>query len=366
MYLSKTEIEVLLSKKDLTQESNNCISLLLDIIKSKLNEKYNLIPKIERGKKIISLEDNYYNLGYGNNEITLNKRYTKYIDENTILRTQMSSVIPNLLRKYSKESNEIWLCPGLVYRRDIKDKTHIGEPHQLDIWYITKEEKNRSDLLELVQIIISIIEQLKGKKIKWRYSETSHHYTNGGIEVEIYHNNKWLELLECGLISKNLLRNYTLNNYSGLALGLGLERLVMIIKNISDIRVLYSSNELIKKQLVNLKKYKEISNQPSIKRDLSVAVDKNIIIENLTESILLEIPEYLSSKIESISLIKEYQYNELPNIAIERLGMSSSQKNLLIRVELRDLIKTLTNEEANNIYSIIYSIVHKGDKGYLI
>lgn len=383
--LSQEELTRLLNKPDLSIESNHAIGLLVNKISCALQSKYQINPQIERGHPIVSLEDNYYALNYDKNEITLSSRYTKYITSDTILRTQMSSVIPSLLRHYKlnekmDSEDKLWLCPGLVYRRDVRDKTHVGEPHQMDIWYLTKEVKTREDLLGLVESLISVIEnqlnqetkqsvkkgKLKNTNIQWRYNETSHNYTDNGIEVEIYHNGVWLEILECGLISKQLLINQGLDGYSGLALGLGLERLVMIMKDIKDIRTLYSDDERIKAQLTHLNKYKEVSLQPSIKRDLSVAVDQQLLIEEMTENLVSHLNELTLLQIESISLVQQYSYESLPSIARSRLGMNETQKNMLIRIVLRDLSKSLTSEEANSIYNEIYGIIHKGTIGYVI
>ena len=367
MYLNNEEVNRLLNKKDLSENNEHCIKIVLDKIVQKLEEKYHVKPEIHKGNRIVSLDENYYILGYDDSEVTLGTRYTKYIDEKRILRTQMTSTIPSLLENYKEEEgNKLWLCPGLVYRRDVRDKTHVGEPHQLDIWHLTKEIQNREDLLGLVSSLINIIEECKGEKIKWRYNETSHHYTEQGIEVEIYYKNNWLEILECGLISQKLLHKYNISEHSGLALGLGLERLVMIIKDIEDIRVLYSDDLNIKKQLNNLKKYKQVSNQPATKRDLSIAIDVNMTEEELTELILSHTSEELAKKIESISIISDTKYEELPPIAIERLGILPNQKNILLRIVLRDLEKTLTHEEANDMYNIIYTKIHQGKNGYLI
>ena len=366
MYLTKEQIDNLLNKRDLTQESEHCISLIENEIKDTLNKHYGIVPEIHRGNKIVSTEDNYVSLGYNLNEVTLGARYTKYIDENTMLRTHMTSTIPQLLKSYQKDEDKLWMCSGVVYRRDVRDKTHVGEPHQMDIWHLTKEQKTREDLLKLVSLIISVIEKHKKKKIKWRYNETAHHYTDDGIEIEIYHNNQWLELLECGLISKQLLKNNGLNEYSGLALGLGLERIVMIIKDIEDIRILYSEKPEIRNQMKHLDKYKRVSNQPSIKRDLSIAIDHSINEEELTEIILNNVSINVENIIESISIVNETKYNKLPDVAIKRLGMNKNHKNVLLRIVLRDLDKSLTHEEADRIHSNIYKLTHKGKVGYNI
>lgn len=366
MYLTNEQLQELLNKRDLTEQPNHCVSIIVDKIREKLERKYSLTPSIEKGTKVVSVHDNYHALGYDKNEVTLGTRYTKYLNETDMLRTQMSSVIPSLLRSYRKDGDKLWMCPGIVYRRDVRDKTHVGEPHQMDVWYLTSQTQTRANLIELVETIISVIEDVHKKKIQWRYNETSHNYTDEGIEVEIYYQNRWLEILECGLISKTLLDNHGLSEYTGLALGMGLERLAMIIKNIDDIRILNSNNPLIQKQLTNLNKYKPISNQPSTKRDLSIAVDKELLEEELTELILESISEETQSTIESIGIIAQTNYEDLPTVAQERLGMNSTQKNILLRIVLRDIERTLTSEEANGIYMQIYQKVHKGTNGYLI
>jgi phenylalanyl-tRNA synthetase alpha chain len=366
MYLTSQQLQDLLNKKDLTEDSNHCVSIIVNKIREKLEKKYSLTPSIEKGTKIVSAHDNYYALGYDKNEVTLGTRYTKYINEHDMLRTQMSSVIPSLLRNYQKDEDKLWMCPGIVYRRDVRDKTHVGEPHQMDVWYLTSQSQTRQDLIILVETIISVIEDVHKRKIQWRYNETSHNYTDDGIEVEIYYQNRWLEILECGLISKKLLANHHLSEYNGLALGMGLERLAMIIKNIDDIRILNSNNPLIQKQLTHLNKYKAISNQPAIKRDLSIAIDKEINEEELTELILDSISEGTQSIIESIQVVAQTSYEDLPKVARERLGMNSSQKNILLKIVLRDIERTLTSEEANGIYMQIYQKIHQGENGYLI
>ena len=363
MYLNQKELDNILSNEDLTKNSHHAIGIVVQKIKEALQTKYKTIPEVDYGSPIVSLEDNYYKLGYDKSDITLTSRYTRYVSESLILRTQVSSTVPSLLRGYRKEKDILYMCPGKVYRRDVRDKTHVGEPHQLDVWYLTKEKKNRQDLLELVTLVISVIEKEKKQKIVWRHTETSHNYTDDGIEVEIYYKGKWLEILECGLISQQLLDRHNLSEYGGLALGMGLDRLVMIMKEIEDIRVLLSSDERIKKQLSNLSRYKEVSNQPSIKRDMSVAIEKDTSIEDITEKIIsLE----MIHKIESISLIGETTYEDLPSIAIERLGLLNHQKNMLIRVVIRDIAHTLSSEEANRIYEQIYELIHEGLKGYKI
>src|SRR5690606_18486781 len=96
--------------------------------------------EVVRGERVVSCVDNYYSLGYTQKEATLSKRYTRYVNQDSLLRTQMTAVIPQVLREYqiSPSHSQLWLCPGIVYRRDVVDRTHVGEPHQMDVWYLRK------------------------------------------------------------------------------------------------------------------------------------------------------------------------------------------------------------------------------------
>ena len=126
--------------KDLTQKEGHAINLLVNQLQQALEKKYQIKAEIQRGNPIVSKEDNYDALGYPKDEVTLSERYTRYVSKDLILRTQMTSVMPEVLRTYSSnlQDSKLWLCPGIVYRRDVVDKTHVGEPHQMDVWYLKK------------------------------------------------------------------------------------------------------------------------------------------------------------------------------------------------------------------------------------
>ena len=99
---------------------------------------------------------------------------------------------------------------------------------------------------------------------------------------------------------------------------------------------------------------------------MSIAINKEVNEEELTEIILNNVNKETEKIIESIKVINETKYEKLPNVAIERLGMNNSQKNVLLKITIRDLNKTLLSKEANEIYSEIYQIIHQGNNGYLI
>lgn len=78
-YLSEENITNLLAKSDLSTIENHCIAIAVLELKQFLFQHFNLQSEIVRGNRIVSVADNYYELGYSPNEITLNTRYTNDI-----------------------------------------------------------------------------------------------------------------------------------------------------------------------------------------------------------------------------------------------------------------------------------------------
>jgi phenylalanyl-tRNA synthetase alpha chain len=66
-----------------------------------------------------------------------------------------------------------------------------------------------------------------------------------------------------------------------------------------------------------------------------------------------------------VELLSETAYTDLPSEVVKRLGCEPDQKNVLMRITLRHLEKTLTKDEANALYRRIYAEVNYGDGGYL-
>lgn len=355
--------------KDLTLDSNHAIGIAMNGIISALEKKYSLSADIHRGSHIVSRDNNFYKLGYDDSEVTLGGCYTKYVDEHNVFRTQMTSVIPGTLEDLSKDSSwreKLIVCPGMVFRRDVVDKTHVGQPHQMDVWRLIKDKQlNRQDLLELVDVIVDEMSMLLKEKIKWKYNETSHHYTEDGIEVEIYYRGKLLEILECGLAGRKLLANSGIpSNYSGLALGMGLDRFVMIVKDIEDIRILRDSDPKIRAQMQDLSKFKPVSKQPCIKRDLSLAIPKNMTIEDLTEEAMCYMGDRVSI-VEEFKLVSVNDGRLLPEMVTAKLGLDPDKHdNWLVRLTMRHVSQSLTSEEADSVYKMLYKLLHRGSVGY--
>lgn len=90
------------------------------------------------GERVVPVFDNYDALGYSPDAAARASRYTRYVGEGRMLRSHMSSALPSALRHLavSGAGETLVAAAGVCYRRDVVDATHVGTPHQMDLWRI--------------------------------------------------------------------------------------------------------------------------------------------------------------------------------------------------------------------------------------
>ncbi|AWY44058.1 hypothetical protein DKY63_30775 [Pseudomonas putida] len=366
-YLTDESVHQALLMTDLTEMAapEHAIRLLLKEVLQGLTDNGWPKAQLQTGPRIVSAEENYGLLGYESSEVTLGSAHTRWVDESSLLRTQTTSQIPAALQRAAKvrEPGELILlaAPGITFRRDSRDRWHCAEPHQMDIWVLGNPElATHEHLLRLVSDILK--SAVPGKS--WIYSDSPHHYTEGGIEVNVLKDGVPVEVLECGRIAKSLLERLEIDpaRHGGLALGMGLDRLTMLRKGIPDIRLLRDQNERVQAQMHDLNPWSAVSRLPSIARDISLAVTPGLSEEVLTER-MLQAAGTCSDWIEEMQVKGRWQIADLPPQAIERLGLLPGQENVLLRVVLRDCSRSITTAEANALYSKIQSALHEGAPG---
>ncbi|MDJ0707450.1 MAG: hypothetical protein QNJ46_29600 [Leptolyngbyaceae cyanobacterium MO_188.B28] len=316
---------------------------------------------LHRASPILSVAENYDRLGYPPDGAARNARYTRYVTATHLLRTMTSAMIPGLLQGLSLDPPDdlLLICPGLVYRRDTIDRLHTGEPHQLDLWRIKQGLLTPADLHEMIQHVIEVALP----SCRYRVIPAHHPYTIDGLQIDVKVGAEWVEIGECGMTAPVILAQAGLDTdvMTGLAMGLGLDRMLMIRKGIDDIRLLRSEDSRVAKQMLDLSPYVRVSNQPPVRRDLSIAVDKNLMAEELGDRIREAMHDCIDS-LESVEILDETLYENLPLIAHQRMGMRPGQKNVLLRLVIRHPVWTLTSEEANKIRDQVYYTVHQGNR----
>ena len=125
------------------------------------------------------------------------------------------------------------------------------------------------------------------------------------------HEGRWVEVWECGLAHPGVLAAAGLAGHGGLALGMGLDRLLMLVKGIPDIRLLRSADPRVAGQMHDLAVYRPVSSMPPVTRDLSVAVDADEDEETLGD----RVREALGADapgVEEVRVLAATPYDRLP------------------------------------------------------
>jgi len=353
---------------DLTDPKNgvHAVNLVVAKIQQALASTYShSVVEEVRADPQVSVEHNFDDLLFPADNAGRSSRYTRYVNAETVLRTHTSAAIPGWLKKAAQNGikDTIAVLPGICYRRDVVDRTHCGEPHQMDVWRIKHGLPlfDRPDLLDLVKTILTSVIPA----YQYRANEVTHPYTIRGLEVEALVGENWLEVLECGQAHPVVLENAGLDSreYSGLALGMGLDRLVMIIKGINDIRVLRSSDPRIKQQLTNLDKFVAVSDQPPTTRVLSYSTSKDRTEEDVCE----QIRDGLGANVVFLERIEynEIPYDSLPERARQNLGIRPDQKNIVVTLTFRSLTESLPKPRVNDWVQQLYPKLNEGEQGYM-
>lgn len=212
------------------------------------------------------------------------------------------------------------------------------------------------DLKEMIEVVVGAV--VPGAE--WRVEPREHPYTTEGLQIDVDNGGEWVEIGECGLASLRVLRGAGLpDDCTGLALGVGLDRLLMLRKGMADIRLLRAGDPRIAQQMRDLTLYRPVSNRPAVVRDLSLAVAADLDGELLGDRVRAALGDDADC-VEAVEMVSEAPAADLPRAAAARLGMQPGQKNVLLRVVLRSVDLTLTREDANGLRDRIFTALHEG------
>lgn len=365
MYLDLEQLRTALAVRDLTDplQGSHAMQRICNALVDALAGWAAAIRTV-RGSPVVTARDNYDRLYFAPDGVARDARYTRWIGPGVMLRSQTSAMIPAALDELARDPSwrdVVLVCPGLVYRRDCIDRHHVGEPHQVDLWRIRRGQVlGDADLAQMIGLVASAA--LPGWRC--RTVAATHPYTEHGLQIDATAPDgpdAWLEIGECGLASPRVLGDAGLDPsaVSGLAMGLGLDRLVMLRKAIPDIRLLRARDPRIAEQMLDLAPYRAVSAMPPASRDLSIAVDAGDAAEELGDRVRAALGDRATA-VDTVEVVSETAYDALPAAARARIGLMPGQKNLLVRVVLRDLERTLTAAEANGLRDQIYQALHRG------
>ena len=184
---------------------------------------------------------------------------TFYVTDDIVLRSQTSPVQARVMETQKPPIKII--CPGVVYRSDSVDATHSPVFHQIEGLVV---DKNIS-MGDLKGTLEMFAKKCLGEKTQIRFRPHHFPFTEpsaeadvscfvcGGKGCRVCKGEGWIELLGCGMVHPNVLRNCGIDPevYSGFAFGCGIERIAMAKFGIDDMRLLYENDVRFLKQFGN-------------------------------------------------------------------------------------------------------------------
>ncbi len=205
---------------------------------------------IEDGPEVELDHYNFEALNIPKNHPARSEQDTLYINDNIVLRTQTSPVQVRVMEK--QEPPIKMISPGKVYRADSVDPTHSPIFYQMEGLVIDKGV-TFADLKGTLELFAK---KMFGDNVKTKFRPHHFPFTEpsaemdatcfvcGGKGCNVCKNSGWIELLGCGMVHPQVLRNCGLDPevYSGFAFGFGVDRMVMLNYGLDDIRLLYESD----------------------------------------------------------------------------------------------------------------------------
>ena len=175
-------------------------------------------------------------------------------ERNLLLRSHTSPAQIRIMKENKPPLAVI--VPGKVYRPDAVDASHSFMFHQVE-GLLVDENVQFSDLKGLLTVFCK---RLFGKNIQTRFRPHFFPFTEPSAEVDVscdiwqgqesQGKKKWLEILGCGMVNPKVFQavGYPKNKYTGLAFGLGVERIAMLKYGIDDIRLFFENDLRFLKQ----------------------------------------------------------------------------------------------------------------------
>ena len=245
--LQKETIDVTMPGKRRPLGKKHPLSIVLDEIKEIF---IGMGFQIAQGPEV---ELDYYNfeaLNTPKNHPARDTQDTFYINDNILLRTQTSPMQIRYMEKHKPPIRII--APGRVYRSDAIDATHSPLFHQVEALVVDKG----ITMADLKGTLETFTKALYGDGAKVRFRPHHFPFTEPSCEMDVMcfscggkgcrlcKGEGWIEILGCGMVHPKVLINGGIDpeEYTGFAVGMGLERLVMRRFGIDDLRLFYEND----------------------------------------------------------------------------------------------------------------------------
>jgi len=344
---SKTDVQSLRMKKylsmpDLSRTPDSPIHEIVARIIAQPNFKDFDVIKVP---EVVPVDVSFDIYGFAPNHPARSPSDTYFLDEKNILRPHTTVMWyyylnqPDVKARMDKGEPVGFFSFGKVYRKDEIDRNHMNIFHQMDGGFLIPKDKKEIDVEDLQKVLTNIARAVFGPDIKYRFNPDTFPYTDPSLEMEIEVGGRWIEVLGCGIMTNELIGNLGLDpkKWSNWAFGFGLERLAIISMDLPDIRLFWSEDERVKKQLKLGNKFQEVSKYPPIVRDISFIVPKEFVPNDYFDFVRETAPGI----IEQVGLLDKYENTE---------KFGADKISYAYRITYRSLERTLTSEEIDTTH----------------
>ncbi|CAA7405015.1 unnamed protein product [Spirodela intermedia] len=323
----------------LHRRDNHPLGILKNAIYEYFDTNYSgKFVKFDNLSPIVSTKENFDDVLVPADHVSRSYNDTYYVNANTVLRCHTSAHQVELLR----QGHNQFLVTGDVYRRDSIDATHYPVFHQMEgVRVFSPDEWQASGLDATSYAAMDLKKSLEGLAchlfgdVEMRWVDTYFPFTNPSFELEIYFQEKWMEVLGCGVTEQEILKRSDRMDNVAWAFGLGLERLAMVLFEIPDIRLFWSTDERFTSQFSEGQlgaKFKPFSKFPPCYKDVSFWIS-----DSFTENNLCEVVRGIAGDlVEEVQLIDNFT---------NKKGMTSH----CYRIAYRSTERSLTDEEINQL-----------------
>lgn len=299
-----------------------------------------VFTKFDDRYPVVSTRANFDEVLVPADHVSRSPNDTYYVDKDTVLRCHTSAHQAETLR----QGLSAFLVTGDVYRRDSIDATHYPVFHQMEgVRIFTEADWASSGLSatqfaekELKDSLEGLAKHLFGD-VECRWIDAYFPFTEPSFELEIFFKGKWLEVLGCGVMEQKILdENSGKPGHKAWAFGLGLERLAMVLFDVTDIRLFWSNDDRFLKQFkpgdLNAR-FKPYSKFPACYKDIAFWVSPEFTENNLCELVR----NIGGDLVEEVVLIDKFTN--------KKTGKTSN----CFRINYRSMERSLTDEEINAI-----------------
>lgn len=299
----------------------------------------------DRESPVVSTQSCFDDLLVPPDHVSRSLSDTYYINDTTLMRAHTSAHQCQFLR----QGESAFLCSGDVYRRDEIDSSHYPVFHQMEGVRIfsaeelaagtTPEEKKKIIEKDLQELLMGLARELFGE-VEMRWSPDYFPFTAPSFELEVLFRGRWLEVLGCGVVHDQVMRNAGRGEEHGWAFGLGLERLAMVLFDIPDIRLFWSQDERFLSQFQEgqITKFVSYSKYPPVFKDVSFWLPAPSASSSICDNDIYEvIRDVAGDLIEAAEKFDEFTHPK------------TGRQSQAYRITYRDMNRNLTNEEVDEL-----------------